>query len=125
MNQDELAAREELGLVSTAEEVFGARAEKFNHLVADYVSIKGLIKTSEEEIRVLQKQIEQYLADAPSKTVMSDGLRVTTVVNQGRETIDRLKLLEAGVAAETIRKCTVQGQPFSYVKVTAPKEKRQ
>jgi hypothetical protein len=112
---------QDLGITPDSTTAFGKRAETFDALVRDYEGISGAIRSLEEEKKALQDKLKLYFTDSGIKTVVVANLqsKVTLVVNQGRSTIDKIKLLEHGVAAQTIVECTVQGDPYSFVKVTS------
>lgn len=117
----ERRAEQDLGIVRSSQELFGRRAHHFDSLTEQYRSLNDTIKALEEEKKTVQKELQQYFIDSGCKTVLSDSSRVTLVENQGRSTIDKMRLLEHGVSAQIIAECTVQGAPFQYVKITGVK----
>ena len=122
--REEVQAKEELGIIPSSEEVFGKRAATFDNIVEERTQMKAVMKGLEEELKVLDKKIETYLADTETKTVMSNGAKVTQVTNAGQSKLSKELLLEAGVPATTIASCTVAGKPFSYVLVTSAKAQK-
>lgn len=119
----EVAAQEEIGVVADSSTVFGKRATAFNALVSEYEAVAEGMRQLEAEKKAIQSQLQRWFSDADIKTVMCGTTRVTLVQSEGRSTIDKMKLIERGVPASVISECTVQGQPFSFIKVTAPKGK--
>lgn len=118
----EAIASQEIGVTPTSEAAFGLRAKKFDSLVGEYTALSESIKQLEEEKKTVQTRLQQYFIDSDIKSVVgADGAKVTLVQNQGRPTIDKVRLIEAGVPASTIESCTVWGKPFQFVKVTPPK----
>ena len=120
----ETQAEVDLGIIPNSTTAFGEkRGEKFDALVSEFEGISEAIKQLETEKKALQSRLQQYFADSDIKTVLVGQTKVTLVVNQGRSTIDKVKLIEHGVPAQTIVECTVQGEPFSFVKVTPPRSR--
>lgn len=122
--QAEVQAKEELGLVPSSEEVFGKRAAHFDKLVEERTQLKEVMKGFEVELKDLDKKIETYLADIETKTVTSNGARVTQCQSPGQSRLSKELLIEHGVAATTINECTIPGKPYSYVLVTPLKATR-
>lgn len=119
--QEEVQAQQELAITVDHETAFGKRANGFADMVGEFEGINEAIKQLEVEKKALQARLQQYFTDSDIKTVLVGQTKVTLVVNQGRSTIDKVKLIEHGVPAQTIVECTVQGEPFSFVKVTPPR----
>jgi hypothetical protein len=119
----EVEAKEQIGIIPDSSEVFGKRAATFDNIVEERTQMKAVMKGLEEELKVLDKKIETFLADTPSKTVLSNGSRVTQCQNPGQSKLSKELLIEAGVAATVIAECTIPGKAYSYILVTAPKVK--
>jgi len=117
MTVEETKAREELGVVPESGEVFGARAEAFDSLVAERRGMKELIAMTEAEVKALDKKLMAFFADNEHKKVMSGNVPVQVCTNPGRSHMDEMKLIEKGVPALLIKECTVQGTPYSYILV--------
>lgn len=122
--QEEVQAQQDLGIIPDSETAFGPqRAGRFDSLVGEFEGVNECIKQLETEKKALQDKLKLYFTDSDIKTVMVGASKVTLVVNQGRSTIDKMKLIEHGVAATVIAECTVQSDPFSFVKVTPPRQR--
>lgn len=122
--QAEIQAKEELGLVPSSEEVFGKRSAHFDKLVEERTQLKEVMKGFEVELKDLDRKIETYLADTETKTVTSNGAKITQCFNPGHSKLSEQLLVEAGVPATTIKACTVPGRPYTYVLVTPLKPSR-
>jgi hypothetical protein len=120
MTQQEIQAREELGIIPTSRDVFGKKAVTFDRLVGDLRSAQTLKAQAEQEIKELQAKLQVYFTDSDAKTVLSEQCKVT-LVQSSNTRLDKQKLLEAGVPAQTIIDATVS-TPYQFVKVTPPKE---
>ena len=98
-------------------EVFGRKAKNFDKLVEEMRELQALRKSAEEGIRNTQKKLEVYFADTETKSILSGTSRATLVMSSNSH-IDKLKLIEAGVPAETIVSCT-ETTKFAFIRVTA------
>lgn len=116
----EQQALQELGVVPESKDVFGKRAKSFDALVDAITAAQAEKKQAEMEIKTLQTKLESLFADSDSKTILSAGRRVTLVLSSNSH-LDRKALLESGVPADVIVRCTKQTQ-YTFVKVTAAKE---
>jgi hypothetical protein len=120
----EVEAKEQIGIIPDSSEVFGKRAAIFDNIVEERTQMKAVMKGLEEELKVLDKKIETFLADTPSKTVLSNGARVTQCQNPGQSKLSKELLIEHGVAATVIAECTVPGKAYSYILVSPPKAQK-
>lgn len=116
----ELEAVKDLNIIPDSEAVFGGRrAITFNKMIQEQLELANTIKEMEAEKHKLADKIMSWLADHDTKTVMSQGHRVT-LVQGSHSTLSKEKLLEAGVAASTIVACT-KTTDYAFVKITAAK----
>jgi hypothetical protein len=118
MTREEIEAREELGVVPSSQDLFGKRGAKFDELISERAACTEMKKQVEAELKILDDKLMKYLADCDQKTVMSGSRRITVVQSPGQSRLDKILLLEAGVSAETLTRCTVQGKAYSFLKVT-------
>ena len=120
MTSKELQAQEELKIIPESKAVFGRRAAGFDSLVERHINLAMAIKKLEAERKAISNQLLDFLADHDTKTVMSDGNRVT-LVQSVSTSFNKQKLIEKyGVPATAIVDCTEE-KPYVFVKVTPPK----
>lgn len=116
---DIATAKEQLSVVPSSKDVFGKKARYFDALAEQIAEAQRVKAQAEKDIRTLKEQIEQYFADSDSKTILSNGSRVTLVLSHNSHVSKEL-LIEAGIPVDTIAKCT-KITNFSFIKVTEEK----
>lgn len=117
----ELEATQELNLIPDSETVFGRKRRiVFDNLIGEHVALANHIKQLEAEKKKLSEKIQSWLADHDTKTVMSQGHRVTLAQGSSSH-LSKEKLIDAGVPASVIVKATTVRE-YVYVLVTAPKK---
>lgn len=115
----ELEAVQELNLTPESKAVFGRKAIAFDTLVKELKAITTAISEMEADKHKLSDKIMNLLADHDTKTIMSQGRRVT-LVQGSHSTIDRIKLIENGVAPSVILAST-KTTDYAFVKITERK----
>lgn len=116
---EKAAGKVDLGLIPSSRDVFGKKARYFDALAEQIAEAQRIKAQAEKDIKTLKDQIEVYFADSDSKTILSGGSRVTLVLSHNSHVSKEL-LIEAGVPADTILKCT-RTTNFSFIKVTEEK----
>jgi hypothetical protein len=117
-------AKAELGEVPHAADVFGRRFHKFAELVGELQAVNELKKSAEEDSKRLNRELQEMWADVPHKTVLGDrAVKITLVESVSASRVDPIRLIELGVAADTVKAATVAGNPYQFVKISAPKVK--
>lgn len=118
----EKEAKEQLGIIPTAKDIFGRRAEKFCKLASELREINEAKAQLEKEGKALgAKLIAEYWSDCDYKTLIGiDGEKITRV-QSSNSSISKQALLELGVEASIILKAT-KSTSYEYVKVTVEKE---
>lgn len=93
-------------------------ASNLRQLVKDQQKYRAERDAAEALVKDCNEQIAELLEKAKVDSVAVDSHRVTRVESAGRSTLDKNRLMELGVAADTIIKATVQGKPFVTIKIT-------
>jgi hypothetical protein len=120
----EVQAKAELGVTPEASNVFGRRYSKFSELVTELQAVNELKKSAEEDSRRINKELQVLWADVEFKSVVeSDGTKITLVESVSASRVDPIRLIELGVAADTVKAATVAGNPYQFVKISVPKVK--
>ena len=109
-----VAAKEELGIVPSFKDA--GISNKIVKRVEDRQRIKTQMDALKQELDDLNGEITVELAKAGATVVMVGRYRVNLVASSN-STLNKEKLLEAGVPAETIVECTVT-KNYEYVQVT-------
>lgn len=120
MTAREVQATAELGIVMESKDIFGKRSRVFDSLVQQIAEAQGIKAQAEKNIKTLKEKLEVFYADAPSKTILSNGCRATLVMSSNSH-LDKKLLLEKGVPAQTILDCT-RVTNYSFIKITEAKE---
>lgn len=116
----ELEMIQDLKLVPSSDDTFGhRRAITFDKLIQEHRALTTAIKEMENDKKKLGDKIMNWLADTDTKTVMSQGHRVT-LVQGSHSTLDKQKLVEAGVLPSVIVACT-KTTDYVFVKITEGK----
>lgn len=95
----------------------------FNALVEEHRALSDAIDKAESRKKELAQEIEPYLMAAGVKSVKVGALVATQCNGAGASKIDAHLLIEEGVSADVISKCTVPGKEYTYVQVKRGKEK--
>lgn len=120
MTAREAQAMQELNIIPESRDVFGKRAVTFDRLSQQIAEAQRIKAQAERDIKDLKEKLEPFFADSDSKTIISQGCRVTLVLSHSSH-LSKEMLLERGVPATTILACTKE-TAYSFVKVTEPKE---
>jgi hypothetical protein len=90
-------------------------------LVGDRYRLKTKIDQLTEELKEVNDQLEHEARKRDGKFETEEAV-VSLVTSHSASKIDKGKLLSLGVKASVIRKATVEGTEYSYVKVSEKKE---
>ncbi len=105
------------GAIPAAEVLDQETFDEFDGAVTRYRSLDGKIKALEAKKAEVKVIITEIIEDVEHKTLLLDEWAVTKVAGAIRESLDRKKLLEAGVTVEQLEKGTVRKQSAGYVQV--------
>lgn len=120
--QAEQQALEELGVKQSPVDFRDAGLDKrFASRVSKRQQLKLQIDALQAEMKELNEEIGSALEAAGKKTVLAGDWRVT-VADGVHRSIDKVKLLELGVSAQTILKATKESH-YSTVTITEVKQK--
>lgn len=93
---------------------------KFALRVKRLAEVNAQYKELEAEKKAIGEELKSLMVKIPAEKVMVDGIRVN-YISQSQPTLKKELLLEEGVSAEIIEKCTKYTDK-TYVTVTPPKE---
>jgi hypothetical protein len=92
--------------------------EDFALLISQRQVKKDKLEALKAEVEEMNGRISVALAEKNVKCVSVDDVwRVTLVDTRSASKLSKEKLLEAGVPAETIVACTVEGKPYTTVQI--------
>lgn len=102
----------------------------FEHLVASRQEAKALEDRSKRAREEIDEQLEAFLlmigqpvrVQTPEVPDLHPAAIVQRVESRSADRIDGKLLLERGVSAATVKACTVEGKPYSYILVKNAKE---
>jgi hypothetical protein len=95
--------------------------KEFANAVLQLDSISQIRKQLEEEEKELRTKIRDTIAEKGAEAVICGDLRVSFVSGCSASRIDQKLLLEAGVKATVIKKCTIPGKSYETVQITRSK----
>jgi hypothetical protein len=111
-----------LGIVPKWDSVKELKQLHFDKLVERRTLLKSEIEFREAKVKDLDEEILAALAVGGVEKVEWEDRNVQIVTKRGASRVVPEKLLEHGVAADTIADCTVQGNEYSYLMIGKPKK---
>lgn len=122
-SQNEVEALEELGKVPDVREVFeGGKLRSFSHYIEERISVTEQIKALEESKKEIDAKLTLMMKEKDTEKVLYQN-RPVSLVKGSRSSLNKEKLLLAGVAATTITACTDYSN-FTYLLVGKDKHSR-
>jgi len=115
-SDSELTAMEEIGQVPDSRDVFaGPVLRSFGNLMERRIACTETIKQLEEEKKKIDNSLTTLMTDHDTVKVSYEG-RSVSLCQGSRSSLNKEKLLLAGVPATTILKCTDQSS-YTYLLV--------
>jgi myo-inositol catabolism protein IolC len=112
-------------LTATVEKVVELAPRLKRKLVTELTAYQGL-KSQLDAIKLAmdghKAAIEKLRVETGETSLEIDGFKITLVQPAGRQSLDRKKLLEAGVLMSQLEQGTITKAVKSYTKVTTPGE---
>lgn len=97
---------------------------EFEALAREKDALDTVKKVTEERLKAVNKDLEAYLTGAEAEKVnLWDGLKLKIGHGATASKISATRLLELGVALETILAATEGGTPYTFAQIERPKSK--
>src|ERR1700722_15818842 len=111
-------------VIPSIQELIGDEDDRntLEQLIAQRIDIDSQIKPLEKSKELLTDRIKTQLSSYGITQMLCDGAKVSYSVTEGRKTINRNKLIGAGVDTDIIDACTDVSAAGSMLRITPAKE---